>query len=85
MKFFVHTYLLLTSFLVLFLVLTAAVGVFVLGFSFVFWTLPVVPSVDTIYFFARSIASISIGITIVYAYSTQYAETVNDMLSRRPE
>ena len=62
----------------LILLLALVVGIV----SFVLWTIPTIPTLATIYFSARVLLAISTLLTIIYAFSNDYKQSVYEYLSR---
>lgn len=60
------------------LVLAVVVGII----SFVMWTIPPVPSIDTMYFVLRVLLAISTLFTFMYALSNDYKQSVLEYLYR---
>lgn len=67
-----------TVLIVLFLVLALIVGIL----SFVLWTIPPIPTLATIYFSSRVLLAASALLTIIYAFSNDYKQSVYEYLSR---
>jgi hypothetical protein len=82
MKFFIHSYVLLASFVTVFAALSAALATTIAVGSFVLWTIPPIPTIATIYFSIRLLAVTSALIVAMYASTRDYSDTVDDMLGR---
>lgn len=81
-RFIAHMFGLGVSFFAVFMVLLMLLAIVVVLFSFLFWTIPPIPTPDTLFFALRTLLAISMIITIVYAFSNDYKEAVQEFLSR---
>lgn len=80
MKIVAHVAILSVTFITLFLILAANLAVFVGMLSFVFWTIPSMPSMDTVYCTLRVLTALSTIITVAYSFSTDYKQYVQEYL-----
>jgi hypothetical protein len=81
-RFIAHMFGLSVSFFAVFMALLLLLAIVVALLSFLFWTIPPIPTPDILFFALRILLAVSMLITIVYAFSNDYKEAVQEVLSR---
>ena len=76
-----HLAILSITFISMLIILLLALAVIVGTFSFVFWTLPPIPTLETVYFVVRILTAVSTIITLTYSLSADYKQSVREYLS----
>lgn len=69
------------AFITIFVMLAAFLALVVAVLSFVFWTIPPVPPIETVFFVLRVFTAICTVITFTYMLSNDYKQSVQEYLS----
>ena len=70
------------AFISSFIFLCALLFVVVAVLSFVFWTVPTIPTAETLLFSLRTLLATSMIITTAYSFSSDYKQAIQEYLAR---